>query len=50
MRLEQPARAGAEYTFNVSLWLYVDHSSGVGQSGRLARATLDIPVMEIIWP
>jgi hypothetical protein len=50
MRLEQPARAGAEYTFNVGLWLYVDHTSGIGQAGSLARASLDIPVMEIMGP
>ncbi|MFD8230925.1 hypothetical protein ACFV20_03340 [Streptomyces sp. NPDC059696] len=50
MRHMVPVRAGHDYQFNVGAWLFVDNTSGVGQSGALAQVRCEVPVMELTGP
>ncbi|MGW6145796.1 hypothetical protein [Streptomyces sp. NPDC055140] len=50
MRHEIPVLAGHDYQFNVGAWLFVDNTSGVGQSGAIAAVRCEVPIMQLIAP
>ncbi|MGS2588932.1 hypothetical protein [Streptomyces hebeiensis] len=50
MSVQWPVRAGHEYTFNVGVWVYCDHTAGVGRSAAQSLCQAIIPSMTTTVP